>query len=54
VSLSHSTENGIGVFLTKRHRDEATQLLLAAVVNTTVMAGENLTVGSTVGCRLRA
>ncbi len=28
--------------------------LLAAVVNTTVVAGENLTVGSTVGCRLRA
>jgi hypothetical protein len=25
-SLSQSTENGIGVFLTKRHRDEAAQL----------------------------
>ena len=28
--------------------------LLAAAVNSTLVAGENLTVGSTVGCRLRA
>jgi hypothetical protein len=29
-------------------------LVLAAVVNTTVAAGENLTVGTSSGCRLRA
>ena len=28
--------------------------MLAAAVNSTIVAGENLTVGSTVGCRLRA
>jgi len=28
--------------------------LLAAAINSTLVAGENLTVGSTVSCRLRA
>ena len=39
--------------------DEPTRLpiargLLAAAINSTLVAGENLTVGSAVGCRLRA
>jgi len=29
-------------------------VVLAAAINSTLVAGENLTVGSTVGCRLRA
>jgi hypothetical protein len=32
----------------------AVYALLAAAVNSTVVAGKNLTVGSTVSCRLRA
>ena len=37
-----------------RQSSESQAGVLAAVVNSTIVAGENLTVGSAVGCRLRA